>query len=168
VAGKNGTAQVWRDGKKDNHTWFVAFAPYENPKIALAVLVQGAKSGGQVSAPIAAKIIEEILALDKGYDPGVKARDPAVGNFKFVESVNFKDSDVLAQSAAQDEETSETAADAVDVRKKVTKAMVSLKSVNFVVIVSKISRSRAPVGMIPRHFLVSSVSPALLTARESF
>jgi len=122
VAGKTGTAQVWRDGKKDNHTWFVAFAPYENPKIALAVLVQGAKSGGQVPAPIGAKIIEEILALDKGYDPGVKTLDPAVGNFKFVESVNFKDSDVLAQSAAQDEETSETAPDAVDVRKKVTKA----------------------------------------------
>ena len=84
--------------------------------------MQGAKSGGQVPAPIGAKIIEEILALDKGYNPGVKALDPAVGNFKFVESVNFKDSDVLAQSAAQDEETSETAPDAVDVRKKVTKA----------------------------------------------
>jgi len=65
VAGKTGTAQFWRDGQKDNHTWFVAFAPYDNPKIALAVLVQGAKAGGQVPAPIAAKLIEEILALDK-------------------------------------------------------------------------------------------------------
>jgi hypothetical protein len=58
-----GTAQFWRDGEKDNHTWFIAFAPYESPKIAMAVLVQGAKAGGQVPAPIAAKIIEEILAL---------------------------------------------------------------------------------------------------------
>jgi hypothetical protein len=47
----------------------------------LAVLVQGAKAGGQVPAPIAAKIVEEILALDKGYDPGVKPLEPAVGNF---------------------------------------------------------------------------------------
>ncbi|MBV8814166.1 MAG: penicillin-binding protein 2, partial [Verrucomicrobia bacterium] len=70
VAGKTGTAQFWRDGQKDNHTWFIAFAPYDNPKIALAILVQGAKAGGQVPAPIAAKLIEEILALDKGYDPG--------------------------------------------------------------------------------------------------
>ena len=62
VAGKTGTAQFWRDGDKDNHTWFVAFAPYENPKMAMAVLVQGAKAGGQVPAPIAANIIEEILA----------------------------------------------------------------------------------------------------------
>ncbi len=50
------------------------------------------------------------------------ALDPRrLGTSKFVESVNFKDSDVLAQSAAQDEETSETAPDAVDFRKKVTK-----------------------------------------------
>jgi penicillin-binding protein 2 len=122
VAGKTGTAQFWRDGKKDNHTWFIAFAPYENPKIALAVLVQGAKSGGQVAAPIAGKIIEEILALDQGYDPGVKALDPAVGSFKFVESVNFDESDGLAQPAVREEETPQIATEAVEVRKKVTKA----------------------------------------------
>ncbi len=107
VAGKTGTAQFWRDGKKDNHTWFVAFAPYDNPKIALAVLVQGAKAGGQVPAPIAAQIIEETLALDKGYDPGVTPLDAAVGNFKFVESINFKDSNLPAQFASADEETSD-------------------------------------------------------------
>jgi penicillin-binding protein 2 len=105
VAGKTGTAQFWRDGKKDNHTWFIAFAPYDNPKIALAILVQGAKAGGQVPAPIAAKLIEEIMALDKGYDPGVKSLDPAIGNFKFVETVDFKDSDVPPQVSGEDDET---------------------------------------------------------------
>jgi penicillin-binding protein 2 len=108
VAGKTGTAQFWRDGQKDNHTWFLAFAPYDNPKIALAVLVQGAQAGGQVPAPIAAKLIEEILALDKGFDPGVKPLDPAIGNFKFVQTINFKDSGVPAQFAANDEETADT------------------------------------------------------------
>ncbi|MBV8485941.1 MAG: penicillin-binding protein 2, partial [Verrucomicrobia bacterium] len=107
VAGKTGTAQFWRDGQKDNHTWFVAFAPYDNPKIALAVLVQGAKAGGQVPAPIAAKLIEEILALDKGYDPGLKALDPAVGNFKFVETIDFKDNNIPAELTGTDEETSD-------------------------------------------------------------
>jgi penicillin-binding protein 2 len=105
VAGKTGTAQFWRDGKKDNHTWFIAFAPYDNPKIALAILVQGAKAGGQVPAPIAAKLIEEIMALDKGYDPGVKPLDPAIGNFKFVDTIDFKDSDVPAQVSGGDDET---------------------------------------------------------------
>src|SRR6195256_4690889 len=89
VAGKTGTAQFWRSGKKDNHTWFLAFAPYDNPKIALAVLVQGAQAGGQVPAPMAAEIIKQVLALDNGYDPGLKRLDPAIGNYKLVDSVSF-------------------------------------------------------------------------------
>ena len=120
VAGKTGTAQFWRNGDKDNHAWFVAFAPYENPKIAMAVLVQGAKAGGQVPAPIAAKIIEEILALDRGYDPGVQALAPAAGNFNFVESIDFRDTVVRAQPAATDEEAAEIVPGPVEVRKKVT------------------------------------------------
>ena len=122
VAGKTGTAQFWRNGEKDNHTWFVAFAPYENPRIALAVLVQGAKAGGQVPAPIAAKIIEEILALDKGYDPGVKALDPAVGNFKFVESVDFRDTSGSAELTVTDQEAADIVPSPVEAKKKAVKA----------------------------------------------
>ncbi|MEX1110432.1 MAG: penicillin-binding transpeptidase domain-containing protein, partial [Chthoniobacterales bacterium] len=48
-----GTAQFWRGRVKDNHTWFIAFAPYDNPRYAVAVIVQGAQSGGGVAAPIA-------------------------------------------------------------------------------------------------------------------
>ena len=122
VAGKTGTAQFWRDGQKDNHTWFVAFAPYDNPKIALAVLVQGAKAGGQVPAPIAAKLIEEIFALDKGYDPGVKPLDPAIGNFKFVETIDFKDNNIPAELTGNDEETSDTEPAAEESSTKVSKS----------------------------------------------
>src|SRR5260370_10265484 len=121
VAGKTGTAQFWRDGQKDNHTWFLAFAPYDNPKIALAVLVQGAKAGGQVPAPIAAKLIEEILALDRGYDPGVKPLDAAVGNFKFVETIDFKDNNIPAELTGNDEETADNQPAAEENSKKVSK-----------------------------------------------
>src|SRR4030095_8187289 len=76
VAGKTGTAQFWREEKqggttvkiKDNHTWFICFAPYNDPKFAVCVFVQGAKSGGGVSAPIAEKILEEAFAPEKGFD----------------------------------------------------------------------------------------------------
>jgi penicillin-binding protein 2 len=121
VAGKTGTAQFWRDGQKDNHTWFIAFAPYDNPKIALAVLVQGAKAGGQVPAPIAAKLIEEILALDKGYDPGLKPLDPAIGNFKFVETIDFKENNIPAELTGNDEETSDNEPAAEENQTKVSK-----------------------------------------------
>lgn len=55
VAGKTGTAQFWRGHIKDNHTWFLCFAPYDHPKYVVCVLVQGAKSGGAVAAPLGAK-----------------------------------------------------------------------------------------------------------------
>lgn len=92
VAGKTGTAQFWRSGVKDNHTWFLSFAPYEDPEYAVVVFVQGAKSGGGVSAPIAAKILEDIFKMS---DPAnekpleMTALEPAKGNFRFVESVDF-------------------------------------------------------------------------------
>ena len=107
VAGKTGTAQAWTDGKKDDNAWFIAFAPYDHPKLALAVIVQGGKAGGEVAAPIASKIIEESLALEHGYDPDLKPLDPGIGNFKAVDRVDFKNSAVPAQFASTDEETSD-------------------------------------------------------------
>ena len=112
VAGKTGTAQFWRSGVKDNHTWFIAFAPYENPKYAVCVIVQGAKSGGGVSAPIAAKILEDTFALDQPPAEGEEKKpyelawlEPAPGNFNFVDSVDFKRDIPAATTIAPDEET---------------------------------------------------------------
>jgi penicillin-binding protein 2 len=85
VAGKTGTAQYWREqNQKDNHTWFIAYAPAEAPTIAVAVVVQGAKSGGGVAAPIAARIIERFMRAEL---PEAKALDPAKGSFDQVEEV---------------------------------------------------------------------------------
>lgn len=109
VAGKTGTAQFWRDvnGKKekDNHTWFICFAPYETPKYAVCVFVQGAKSGGGVSAPIAQRILEQSLALEKGFDPGLAWIEPARGSFSPIEEVNYKTGPVIGGEA--DRETAE-------------------------------------------------------------
>lgn len=56
VGGKTGTAQN-PHGK--DHAWFVAFAPVENPELALAIVVENGGSGGAVAAPVARKIFEE-------------------------------------------------------------------------------------------------------------
>ena len=58
IAGKTGTAQN-PHGK--DHAWFIAFAPVENPKIAMAVLVENAGFGGSISAPIARELIKYYL-----------------------------------------------------------------------------------------------------------
>jgi peptidoglycan glycosyltransferase len=60
VAGKTGTAETGRQGRND--TWFIAFAPAEDPQVAVAVaLSDQAGTGGATAAPIARAVIETIL-----------------------------------------------------------------------------------------------------------
>ncbi len=114
VSGKTGTAQNWRvnsAGQKtqDNNVLFIAFAPYDKPKYAICVLIQGGKSGGGVAAPVAAKILEEAFALDKGeLEVKLASLEPTIGNFKFIESIDFN-RDIPAAATA-DQETVETVA----------------------------------------------------------
>jgi penicillin-binding protein 2 len=58
MCGKTGTVQN-PHGK--DHSVFVAFAPRENPKIAIAVVVENAGSGGTWSAPIASLLVEKYI-----------------------------------------------------------------------------------------------------------
>ena len=90
VAGKTGTAEFYRNGIKDNHTWFMCFAPYQKPKYAVCVFIQGAKGGAVTAAPIATRILEELFDMDAGtYKPTVKPLDPAKGSFAFINNVDF-------------------------------------------------------------------------------
>ena len=63
VAGKTGTAEV--AGQKQDTALFVAFAPVENPRYVVAVVMEEAGFGGSVAAPVARRILEKIAA---GYD----------------------------------------------------------------------------------------------------
>ena len=69
VAGKTGTAQVYRGGRvgKDDpplpyervdHAWFVGYAPAAKPRIAFAVFVEHGGHGGSVAAPVAMEIVD--------------------------------------------------------------------------------------------------------------
>jgi penicillin-binding protein 2 len=58
VCGKTGTVQ---NSQGEDHSVFIAFAPMENPKIALAIFVENAGAGGTWAAPIANLIIEKYL-----------------------------------------------------------------------------------------------------------
>ena len=60
VAGKTGTAEFGprlSNGKYATHGWFVGFAPYNDPQIAIVVFVQRG-SGGNDASPAAAKILD--------------------------------------------------------------------------------------------------------------
>ncbi len=80
VAGKTGTAQVISldtqtdDKKHMDHAWFTSYAPAEDPKIAVTVLVEHGGKGGAVAAPIAGKIIsiyKKLLEERKDKDDNV-------------------------------------------------------------------------------------------------
>jgi penicillin-binding protein 2 len=58
VAGKTGTAQ---NPHGLDHAWFVGFAPYDKPTIAIAVLLENAGFGGSHAAPIAGKCFERYI-----------------------------------------------------------------------------------------------------------
>ncbi len=63
ICGKTGTAQ---NPHGEDHAWFVGFAPYENPKIAIAVLVENVGFGGTHAAPIAKNVIQAYMNSFRG------------------------------------------------------------------------------------------------------
>ncbi len=68
VCSKTGTAQNERGGVIDPTiatTWFLSFAPYENPRYAVVVMVERGHSGGETCAPIGRKIYEGILERER-------------------------------------------------------------------------------------------------------
>ena len=60
IAGKTGTAET---GDKDSstHAWFVGFAPADEPRYAVAVMLEKGGRGGKVAAPFAVKVLEAAL-----------------------------------------------------------------------------------------------------------
>jgi penicillin-binding protein 2 len=71
VAGKTGTAQVvslekeksGKNNKKyENHAWFVAYAPAENPRVAVAVIVEHGGHGGSTAAPLAKRVVAAAMS----------------------------------------------------------------------------------------------------------
>ncbi len=64
TAGKTGTAE-FGDPKNRTHAWYTSFAPSEQPKIALTVLIEGGGEGSSVAAPIAKEAYRWYFSPDK-------------------------------------------------------------------------------------------------------
>ena len=96
MAGKSGTAQVFSVGQNEkysdkglaerlkDHALFIAFAPAEDPKIAVAVMVENGKSGSGTAGPIARKVIDAYLMPDSATTGAAPAQpataEPAGGS----------------------------------------------------------------------------------------
>ena len=90
VAGKTGTAQVVGIKQTEkyvasrvqerhrDHALYIAYAPADNPKIALAVVVENGGHGGSTAAPIARKVMDFYLLGKRPIDPNIKVEAAAV------------------------------------------------------------------------------------------
>lgn len=77
VAGKTGTAEFFIDRNQDGwpdrdaegnlptHAWFTAFAPYEDPEIALVILIEGGGEGSKAAVPVAVEILQAYFAPEE-------------------------------------------------------------------------------------------------------
>jgi penicillin-binding protein 2 len=82
IAGKTGTVQVISNSPKGDklaerfrdHGWFVAFAPYEDPQLAIVILGEHGGRGGSTYAPLARKIVEHYFKVP----PTLPPQTPAV------------------------------------------------------------------------------------------
>lgn len=63
TAGKTGTAET-SEGKKP-HAWFTGYAPFEEPEIAVTVLIENAGEGSEIAAPIFRRIIEQYYEVEQ-------------------------------------------------------------------------------------------------------
>lgn len=64
TAGKTGTAE-YGDPKGKTHAWYTAYAPSDDPKIAITVLIEGGGEGSSVAAPVVKEAFRYYLSEDK-------------------------------------------------------------------------------------------------------
>ena len=65
-AGKTGTAEIGRGETRRKNTWVIAFAPYEQPTVAIAMIVERGESGGKTVAPRVNAVFAKIFGRTEG------------------------------------------------------------------------------------------------------
>lgn len=113
VAAKSGTAQTVDNGKKSNNSWIMSFAPYDNPKYAICVVVQNAASGGAVGGPLVNLVYRGLFARDKGVRLPLKPQKRAEGHLgDLIKELQVPPEMIAAVEAGDTEPTPEAVATA--------------------------------------------------------
>ncbi len=133
VAAKTGTAQTSDRGKKSHNAWTMAFAPFEEPSYAVAVVVQNGKSGGKVAGPLVRIILRGLFAAESGVELPLRRMGEVVGHFDPIEEIPLPDGDLLSLTIDEEGETGEEA--------------------------SEVQTPEAPVRIKPRAIPLPSITP---------
>ena len=103
IAAKSGTAQTTDNGKESHNSWVISFAPYENPKYAVCILVQNGGSGGGVCGPLVNLVYRGLFARDNsGVKLPLKPLDKVPGNTDRIEKTIEISPEMIAAVEAGD------------------------------------------------------------------
>lgn len=121
VCGKTGTVENYYKGvKQKDHAFFAAFAPRENPRIAIAVICENAGFGASSSAPIASLMIEQYLK-DSIPEPDRKARVEVISKMnlmpaRILDAIRKRDSIRQVKALQLEKELIKKAKDTIDIK----------------------------------------------------
>ena len=97
VAAKTGTAQTGQPDEGDkNNAWTTSFAPYDEPKFAVCVMVRNGRSGGKVAGALTHLILRGLFAIDHGFQPRLTRMGLYKGHFNAIEEIELPEGDLLA------------------------------------------------------------------------
>lgn len=83
AAGKTGTAQIYMNGRNEYNSVFIGFAPYNNPQIAVAVMIPGAGYGSQTAVPLARQLMDDYFKEHHEFFPKSQWTNTTIpGNWK--------------------------------------------------------------------------------------
>ena len=96
IAAKTGTAQTGQPDSRDkNNAWTASFAPYDNPRYAICVMVQNGRSGGKVAGTLSNFIYRGLFALEQGRQQRLTKMGIYQGDFLPIEEIPLPDGDYL-------------------------------------------------------------------------
>ena len=103
IAAKTGTTQTTDMGRQSNNSWMISFAPYDEPKYAIAMVVQNAGSGGAVCGPLTQLIYRGLIARDEGMRLPLRPQEQFEGNTDRIDEIELP-TDILAAIDISEEE----------------------------------------------------------------
>jgi len=103
IAAKTGTTQTTDMGRQSNNAWMISFAPFEEPKYAIAMIVQNGGSGGAVCGPLTQLIYRGLIAQDDGLSLPLRPQAEFAGNTDRIDAIELP-ADILAAIDISEEE----------------------------------------------------------------
>lgn len=111
---KTGTVQLGRGANKTNNAWTTAFAPFDNPRYAVTVFVEGGKSGGAVAGPLVHLILRGIAASEANLKLPIKRMGKFAGHFDVIEEITLPKDSLLSITLEDVGETGDEVSGALD------------------------------------------------------